>query len=229
MRLYLDIIDGPYKGEKLTLNEATSIGRKGAQRVFEDVKLSAIHAFFKYSESEGWSIIDNGSRNGVWINGQREQKSALKDGDLIRLGNIQFRCRLPGMGDYEFSNKVQSWLGSRYKKIKNSKCLLSEVRPEVRLKVIQGLQYGEFWDIFYGPRIAGKNSADICLFDKEAPEETFEIRLKGKYAYFYTENEAVVKINQESVKEKQLVPGDVISFGESKIIIEINEGHGFNN
>ena len=227
MRLYLDVIDGPHKGEKFSLAKVTSFGRKGADVQLDDPKLSGIHVIFDYSEETGWFLKDNKSRNGVWVNGLKEIKIVLKDGDLIQIGSTKLVCRLLEAGAFEFSEKFMVWLQALYKKFKNGKHSKVEVNPEVRLRVTQGVQYGEYWDIFYGPRKAGRDSDDICLRDEKSPKDAFEVLVKGKYAYFYTENENVVKLNNRNVKEKQFTPGDVISFGETQITVEVDEGHGF--
>lgn len=229
MRLYLDVIDGPHKGEKFSLNQKTSFGRKGADINLNDVKLSGVHVFFEFSEDTGWVITDNQSRNGVWINGLKESRMILKDSDLIQIGTTKLHCRLLEAGAFAFSDRFQVWMQSLYKKVINSPSTLVEIKPEIRLKAIQGVQYGQTWDIFYGPRIAGRDSNDICLFDDKAPRDSFQIKPKGKYAYFYTDNETIVRLNSRSVKEKQLKPGDVISFGESQLLVEVDEGDGFSS
>ncbi len=227
MRLYLDVAEGPDEGKKFSLTERTSVGRRDANILLNDPKLSGIHAYFDFTEDTGWFVEDNKSRNGVWVNGLKEMKMVLKNGDTVQIGDTKMLCRMLDAGLFSFSDKFYVWIEGLYKKVKNKKTDVKLINPEVRLKVIQGVQYGHTWDIYFGPRKAGRNSTDINLYDDSAPEKAFEIRLKGQYAYFYTELESVVKMNGRSVKEKQFTPGDVISFGETKIQVEIDEGHGF--
>lgn len=223
MRLYLEIFEGGSKGLKLSLSKRTSMGRKGAEVLLNDVKLSGIHMYFDYKEDQGWLLIDNDSRNGLWVNGLKELRTVLHDGDEIQVGDTKILCRLLEGSAVTFSEKFKNWIQTLYKSAENHPHSLKEVRPELRLKVIQGVQYGESWDIFYGPRKAGRDSDDICLYDDKAPSEAFEILVKGKYAYFYTDHEQIVKLNTKSVKEQQFKPGDVISFGESEILVEVEE------
>jgi pSer/pThr/pTyr-binding forkhead associated (FHA) protein len=224
VRIYLDVIAGPNKGQKFSLTAKTSLGRKGADILLDDPKLSGIHAFLTFSEDSGWQVLDHQSRNGVWVNGLKETKAVLRDGDRLVMGSTEIEIRLVEAGAVEFSEKFQIWIQNLFKKLSNNKHPGQvEVRPEIRLKVIQGIQYGEVWEIFYGPRQAGRDSTDICLYDEKAPRDCFEVRVKGKYAYFYTNNENLVRLNNEMVKEKQMTPGDIISFGETRIEVEINE------
>lgn len=227
MRLYLEVIEGPYAGKKFTLSEKTSFGRAGTGIALDDPKLSGTHAFFDYSPKKGWGVFDNESRNGVWVNGHREPKALLQNGDIVQMGQVVLRCRLTDGEVFQFSQEFKDWFKTLPEKVINKSTEVTEINPEIRLKVIQGNQYGESWDIFYGPRKAGKSSNDICLRDEQALLETFEIHVKGKYAYFYTDHENLVKLNNKQVKEKQFTPGDVISFGETKILVEVDEGHGF--
>ncbi len=229
MRLYLEIIDGPSRGRKLSLSQRSSIGRSGADITLSDSKLSGVHAFFNFDKSEGWSVVDNNSRNGVWVNGLKEVRIILKDSDEVLIGSTKMVCRLIDGSQFKFSDKFKLWIQNLFKETTNKPCPISEIKPQIKLKVIQGAQYGESWDIFYGPRKAGKENDDICLYEEVAPLDSFEIRVKGKYAYFYTEHEKIVKLNQESVREKQFTPGDIITIGESEIAVELDEGDGFSH
>ena len=227
MRLYLEVAEGGSKGQKFSLSKRTSLGRRGADILLNEPKLSGIHMYFDYKENEGWVLLDNDSRNGVWVNGMKEIRVVLHDGDEIQIGDSRMLCRLLEGNAITFTDKFKTWVQGLYKKGVNNDHSLISINPEIRLKVIQGIQYGETWDIFYGPRTAGRDEDDICLFDDKAPRDAFAVIVKGKYAYFYTENENIVKLNNKSVKERQLKPGDVISFGESEILVEMDEGHGF--
>lgn len=229
MRLYIEIIEGESRGQKFSLSERTSLGRAGADIQINDAKLSSIHSFFDYSPDEGWWVEDNKSRNGVWVNGLKEVRTILKDGDLINMGGLRLLCRMIEAPAVQFSDNFQTWAESLIKQVKNSDLTHSQIKPEMRLKVVQGIQYGEYWDIFYGPRLAGRESLDICLYDDQAPKESFFIQVKGKYAYFATDNENLVKVNGKSVKAKQFEPGDIISFGETQIQVEFDEGDGFSS
>ncbi len=227
MRLYLDFIDGPEKGKRLSLSGPTSLGRKGADISLNDPKLSEIHAFIEPASEENWLVRDNNSRNGVWLNGLKETKALIKDGDQILFGSSLVVCRCIKKSESQYSEKIQKGFYDLLKKIKNEKNTLLEVKPEMRLKFIQGQQYGEHWDIFYGPRCAGKDHLDLCLFEDGAPPEAFEVHVKGKYPYFFTNHKDQVLLNNQSVESKQLTPGDIISIGETQLLVEFDEGHGF--
>ena len=105
MRLYLDVVEGPNKGQKYSLTEKTTFGRREADILLDDPKLSGIHCYFEYSEESGWVVVDNKSRNGVWVNGLKEMRMVLKDSDMIQIGSTQMICRLLEANTYKFTKK----------------------------------------------------------------------------------------------------------------------------
>jgi hypothetical protein len=66
--------------------EWTRIGRSLAADVrFDDATVSRRHALV-VCQSEGVRVLDDRSLNGVYVNGQRVEWSALADGDRIAVG-----------------------------------------------------------------------------------------------------------------------------------------------
>ena len=61
------------------------IGRQESGLSPEDPTLSASHALFRYG-SDGLSVLDEGSLNGVVVNGERCDARQLKPLDVVRLG-----------------------------------------------------------------------------------------------------------------------------------------------
>lgn len=56
-----------------------------------DKRLSRCHAAIRYVPDQGFQLIDLGSSNGSFINGELVRQSVLlKDGDRIRLGSLSF-------------------------------------------------------------------------------------------------------------------------------------------
>jgi FHA domain len=70
-----------------------SIGRSlDNQKVLDDSQVSAYHAVIR-PEGEGYALLDKGSTNGTWVNGERlaaEMTRILRPGDVIRMGNTTF-------------------------------------------------------------------------------------------------------------------------------------------
>lgn len=69
--------------------EPIRIGRSQSGLTPEDPTISDNHAVFKYA-ADGLSVLDEGSRNGVFVNGERCGIKRLKMLDVVRLGRSFF-------------------------------------------------------------------------------------------------------------------------------------------
>jgi hypothetical protein len=69
-------------------------------------EISRVHARF-VSFSGKWIIEDGGSRNGVWVNGNRlESRMTLSSGDTIHLGRVPFRFEVLDIAPSELVQPV---------------------------------------------------------------------------------------------------------------------------
>lgn len=74
-------------------NQIWTFGRDPNQSSLpiRDRRLSRCHAAIRYDAADGFVIYDLGSTNGTYVNGVRiRQNLALRDGDLVRLGSMNF-------------------------------------------------------------------------------------------------------------------------------------------
>ena len=69
----------------------TRIGRSiTADIEIEDITVSRRHALIVREEGRTF-LLDDGSRNGTWLNGVRIERAELHDGDEIALGRARLR------------------------------------------------------------------------------------------------------------------------------------------
>jgi pSer/pThr/pTyr-binding forkhead associated (FHA) protein len=69
----------------------TRIGRSITAAVeLDDITISRRHALIVRGEGQT-VLLDDGSRNGVFLNGVRVNRAELADGDTIRLGRTELR------------------------------------------------------------------------------------------------------------------------------------------
>ena len=69
----------------------TRIGRSiTADIELEDITVSRRHALIVREDGEPL-LLDDGSRNGTWLNGARIARAVLRDGDTIVVGTAQLR------------------------------------------------------------------------------------------------------------------------------------------
>ncbi len=81
---------GGRAGETFRLEqERTTIGRSPKCDVFlDDVTVSRTHAVL-VNEGESWSIEDQGSLNGTYVNRRRVDSARLEDGDDVQIGKYR--------------------------------------------------------------------------------------------------------------------------------------------
>ena len=68
--------------------DSTSIGRSAGQDlVLKDPRISRKHVLIT-RENGVYQVLDQGSTHGSFLNGERIEKTALKDGDVLQLGSL---------------------------------------------------------------------------------------------------------------------------------------------
>ena len=87
----LRVMTGPEAGRVLELHAPVVIGRLAeCDLVLTDASISRRHARVERS-AEGWVVRDEGSRNGLWSEGERVSVLRLTPGMEFRLGEVALR------------------------------------------------------------------------------------------------------------------------------------------
>jgi pSer/pThr/pTyr-binding forkhead associated (FHA) protein len=91
------VLRGFYEGLEVPVDrDWLVIGRgRGADVVLAEPTISRAHAAIGFEE-DTFFVQDLGSTNGTLVNGAREERTALKDGDEIQMGKLILRINLPG-------------------------------------------------------------------------------------------------------------------------------------
>jgi pSer/pThr/pTyr-binding forkhead associated (FHA) protein len=90
-RLY--VLSGADIGRTLDVERSATIGRDAACDLrLRDASISRRHARVELAGA-GWEIVDEGSRNGVTIDGARVERRRLVDGQEFQLGEVLLRFR----------------------------------------------------------------------------------------------------------------------------------------
>ncbi len=77
-------------GESYHVAATTTIGRSPDSVIFlDDVTVSREHAVV-FNDAAGVRIEDKASLNGTFVNGERVERSELRDGDTIQVGKYRF-------------------------------------------------------------------------------------------------------------------------------------------
>jgi pSer/pThr/pTyr-binding forkhead associated (FHA) protein len=90
------VMRGFYEGLEVPIErDWMVIGRgRSADVVIAEATISRAHAAIGY-DGEGFFMQDLGSTNGTRVNGQRETRVRLQDGDELQLGKLRLRLALP--------------------------------------------------------------------------------------------------------------------------------------
>ncbi|WP_136193065.1 FHA domain-containing protein [Actinomyces procaprae] len=85
---------GPTTGARFLLDSAesteTTVGRHPRADIFlDDVTVSRKHALFTALPGGGFSVRDQGSLNGTYVNRQRVEQAALRVGDEVQIGKYR--------------------------------------------------------------------------------------------------------------------------------------------
>jgi pSer/pThr/pTyr-binding forkhead associated (FHA) protein len=91
------VLRGFYQGLELPVDrDWLVIGRgRGADVVLAEPTISRAHAAIGFEE-DAFFVQDLGSTNGTLVNGTREEKRALADGDEIQMGKLILGIKFPG-------------------------------------------------------------------------------------------------------------------------------------
>ena len=91
MPFALQFMEGQRAGEILPLvSNSVTIGRSIGELLFEDTEVSSKHCTIQVTAGE-LLLVDHASRNGTFLNGQRTERSRLRAGDSVRIGQVNFR------------------------------------------------------------------------------------------------------------------------------------------
>jgi hypothetical protein len=90
----LFVLTGKLVGRTFEVRETALLGRGDACGVrLPDASVSREHARLERDEEGDWWVVDLGSRNGIRVNGEREERALLKDLDEVLLGELLVRFR----------------------------------------------------------------------------------------------------------------------------------------
>ncbi|MCB0347403.1 MAG: FHA domain-containing protein [Bdellovibrionales bacterium] len=222
MGLNIRILSGKRQGEEFKLRAGITIGRKSADLLIRDSKMSSLHA--EVTEEDGqYFIIDKGSRNKIVHNGSPVSRLPLEDGVSFILGDTTFEIFYVNTGDV-WEEELSDYLKQIERVAKNEPKEAYSFFHSIHLKVISGPDYGTNYKLCYGPRIAGKDSLDLFFHEHFEKEELFVIEEKKKSLVLRTEYPDLFTVNNSPAKsENKLADGDSISFGKTKVRIEIEK------
>lgn len=215
MKLVLQVLDGPRKGQIITMRESYVF----AAESFEDPEMAKAHAEVHLDQNYIWKIkaldgckIRAGSTEGLSL--------SLINGLIFHLGQTGFKViEKPALGDEKWQDALINFLESD-----TWEPLLTDfffyLYP-VRLTFLQGPQTDEFYTLSYGPRYLGFNHLDLNIKDPTQPGQIAKFFQVGETAYIESLCGDKILINGKPFVQHPIENGDQITFGANIIELSI--------
>lgn len=248
MSLFFRVLEGSQKDEELPIESGYLLGRKGgpAHIQLKDPKISSHHAQIEGSSDAGLYLVDNKSKNGIRVGGQRVPRVELVVGLQVLIGNSLLEVRStepqplplmttatlpaiptptataavpksPEMDLRTWSQILEEFTSLILDQVEDRPKPLVAVPKLARLSFLAGLQAETEWIIGYGPRRAGSNSVDLPILEPFAPDICFELIPTPQGLLFKTGYSEMVLLNDKSQGSVLLKDGDVIRIHDTKI------------
>jgi ABC-type multidrug transport system ATPase subunit/pSer/pThr/pTyr-binding forkhead associated (FHA) protein len=130
--------------------KAMSIGRTpDNDLVLSDLDVSRYHAELRKSSTGSYEIVDKGSHNGTFVNGQRITRKLLTEDDLVSIGHSTFRLTDGELRQFVDDGEVTFTAQDLVVKVSGGKILLDHVSFPIPERCLLGV---------IGPSGAGKST-----------------------------------------------------------------------
>lgn len=218
--------------EEHELRSDLLFGRKTADIVVADPKISSKHAKI-IQEGDKLFIVDQGSTNKIVYQGNRVDKLELFPGTQFHLGSVLFDVLDDGATPSKSApsseqDQAQHWSELIKQSLKEllevAKQKEKEIYPfskELYLKNLSGPAKGKHYELLYGPRSLGNLNQDLCLYDWNIGDASFEIVEHDKDIYLTTDDVGRVFVNAKSEAIVKLETGDKINIGQTELLVEV--------
>ena len=164
--------------------------------VLSDINVSRHHAELRKSPTGSYEIVDLGSHNGTFVNGQRVSSQLLTEQDLVSIGNSTFRLKDGELRQFVDEGNITFTAQDLVVKVGGGKILLDRVTFPIPEKCLLGV---------IGPSGAGKSTLLGALTGMR-PADTGTVLYDNRdlYANYNELRYRIGLVPQESVLHTQL-------------------------
>ena len=187
---------GPRRGCRCRPRPCASAAMPDNDVVLSDLNVSRHHAELRKSPTGSYEIVDLGSHNGTFVNGQRVSSQVLTEQDLVSIGNSTFRLKDGELRQFVDEGNITFTAQDLVVKVGGGKILLDHVTFPIPEKCLLGV---------IGPSGAGKSTLLGALTGMR-PADTGTVLYDNRDLY-QNYNELRYRIGlvpQESVLHTQL-------------------------
>jgi pSer/pThr/pTyr-binding forkhead associated (FHA) protein len=165
----------------------TTIGRKLADIILDDAKVSSTHAEVRIDGSE-FLLKDLESTNGTFVNRKQVQEVILVDQDVIEVGSSTF-CFYQDLREFN-GQAEETTAGHRVKEVLSEKTVdgvtttKTIAQPVIELEVMEGPGKGKRYRFKKTHITIGRNDADMVLLDIDVSRQHAMIEVLGVNTIF---------------------------------------------
>lgn len=212
--------------------EIMTIGRKQADILLDDARVSSAHAEIRRNGSK-YQFVDLNSTNGSFVNRRRVQTKDLVDQDVIEIG-VSTLCFFEN--HHDFHGRVDEITqGSRIKQKQESSSEDTEstdftvktqtvVQKKVILRVLEGEAEKQEYQYRKAHILLGRGNVDLPLLDLDASRSHALIEVMSSEIAFVRDLKSTngTQLNNEFISHARLKSGDRIQIGKTilEFIIE---------
>ena len=173
------------------IREPVEIGREphGTHAlVIPDTEVSRVHAAAEYDEGDdAWSIVDRGSRNGIYVDGVKTTRARLADGSVVRLGRsllVLSECHMRSGESLEPESPALRGHGLAMQRIRGEIALVAPRNVPVLVLGETGVGKERVAEEVH--RLSGRKGAFIAVNCASIPENLAESELFGHASGAFT-------------------------------------------
>ncbi len=242
MRLALKVLNGPLISKFAPIKEGLSIGRRNANLRVPDPQMSQLHVIIEKNGAGQYLLKDQGSRNGIIVNGEAKKELLLTPGQKFQLGATEFEVGqldeqektfvavppTPTEGSAEgIELEAHTWVDyfsdfcNENTKVKNRPRNFKAFPKILELHFLRGPLIRDSISLAYGPRVLGRYDLEFPLYSEGLPDDLISIDAKGDDLYLKTRYPKLVKLNDSSVMSKKISTGDILEFADHRVLLRV--------
>jgi len=226
----LTVIQGDSQGlhKKLESDQVT-IGRKGADMVVRDRAISRAHCRLEYRDGS-WRVVDLGSKNGVFVNGQKVEDQELHHLDEIGIGQtlVLFSESGPSEEDGMREQREEGPAVSDDTRVDETNREKVAELPSDRkffLEFMGGDRKGRSIEFDKGRMILGRGEeADVRIDDEQVSRKHASIEVYSREQIYIADlaSQNGTWLNGMKIRNTRLMYGDLVRVGNTvlKFIIQ---------
>lgn len=207
--------------------DVTTIGRKQADIILDDPKVSARHAEIR-RKAQKFHLIDHRSTNGTFVNRQQVTEMELEDQDVIEVG-LSTLCFFEDMREFHGEAEETS-AATRPKQVfepetKSGEYTMTKTvaQPILELEQIEGPDRGKRLSFRRTHITVGRSDADLIVMDLDVSRHHALFEVLGKNSVFLKDLESTngTLVNGKKIQSEKVTTGDIVTFGNTKWRINI--------